>query len=94
MNRRLTTDAFRPSLQERGTLITLKILPPGANMEGRLGLEETPRLRAGLTSLCCGVVGLCIGLRRNSQIKPWVSTAEGAKGTGLRCHRKYEPELR
>ena len=26
-----------------------KIIPPGANMEGRLGLGETPRMQAGLT---------------------------------------------
>ena len=41
-------------------------------MEGRLGLGETPKLRAGLTSLCHGVVGLCIGLRRNPQINPGI----------------------
>ena len=60
-----------PPLPRRKEAITtrLKILPLGANMEGRLGLGETPRLRAGLTSLCRRVVGLCIGLHRNSEIK-------------------------
>jgi len=63
--------------------ITFTILPPGANMEGRLGSGETPRLRAGLTSLCRGVVGYVSGFVGILRLKPWVSTDKGAKGTRL-----------
>ena len=87
MNRRLTTDAFPPPSkkgdQEGPTLSPRFHTPPGRQYGGALRIEETPRLQAGLTSLCCRVEGMCIGLRMNSWIKPWVSTAEGAKGTRL-----------
>jgi len=65
----LNNRRFLPFPQRKVALSFLfTALPPGANMEGRLGPGETPRLQAGLNSLCRGVVGQCIGLHRNSQI--------------------------
>ena len=52
-------------------------------MVGRLGPGEIPRLQAGLTSLCRGVVGYVLGFVGILRLKPWDSTAEGAKGTRL-----------
>ena len=61
----------------------LKITPPRRQYGGALRTGEIPRLQAGLTSLCRGVlsyVPVFVGILR---LKPWVSTAKGAKGTRL-----------
>ncbi len=65
-----------------------KITPPGRQYGGALRTGETPRLRAGLTSLCRRVVSYVPGFVGIARLKPWVSTAKGAKGTHLWCHWK------